>query len=636
MVEFTDVSTALFSRCAEQLQYDEIVHNHLFDTKSAMTSLEVSGPRLDSHFIAEGHHSIADAVASGLRSPAAALSTDELLGVCGRFVDLQVSRILGYDAYTNILTCAYVLKGAEIGDAAARFMFRCFATACYHVEDFAYNLALASSAWRYNIKYAESLAASDLDELERELPAVELPAVLRKLAQFEIDLARFICDPFGRELSLDVAVPEQTNDIGVDKFLRYRDSPPSNAPAKGHIPEHSESIEVLRTFVKEVAEVKKLFSSEMGLAELILTIQKWNEECDHISFVRFIAFYLIFGSADPKLLFNKVTLEQYLVNELKRFHVHQKFISHPKFSEFTSIFSSVLVTLVQKLISPMATYHLSLSDSFARIWAYVQFKGYELQTEAVQQNDFPRCTSKEHQVIASNVLPLWSSNIASILLILVFRWGYMSDLYSDKNIHIMMYCSEVATKTAMFSLRQIRIADAVYRTVNNVHKKSVRNEKDVNKKIKDKTAEELFYEILNDFYNCLLTLYKLINHWNCFEVKRGNYFNEENVFKCLVYPVNEMAHISKLEYSDFKKSLDIGQFKGFEQLLIKEATMNFNKVKNGIKDYRNACGSLPEELTVLLRSAISNNICATKLTAQSKVRLVKPPKYPYPYFEIAE
>ena len=104
MEGFDEVPKSLFERCTEQMMQNEIIYNKNFDTKSAMSSLEVSGKRLDSHFIANGHHSISDSISSGTPAPMESLSDDELCGICGKFIDLQVSRINGYEAYTNILT----------------------------------------------------------------------------------------------------------------------------------------------------------------------------------------------------------------------------------------------------------------------------------------------------------------------------------------------------------------------------------------------------------------------------------------------------------------------------------------------------------------------------------------------------
>lgn len=633
MEGFDEVPKSLFERCTEQMMQNEIIYNKNFDTKSAMSSLEVSGKRLDSHFIANGHHSISDSISSGTPAPMESLSDDELCGICGKFIDLQVSRINGYEAYTNILTSVYIMKNCEIKNPILKFMFKCFSSTSYQIEDFAFKLQIGNSSWRYNLGYMNALEKYDFDELEKELNELKLPEVLKKLALFEINFGKFLDNPFEHELNQEVVVPEQTNNLGIDMYLKYRDSPPANAPTKPHIYPHEESIEILNRFVKEIAEVKKLFANEMMLSDLISTIQKWNEECDHVSLARFITYYLILEKTEPTKYFNKVTPEQYLKNELKAYHIHQKFFENQKYSELVSYFNIVLVTLVQKLVSPIPTCHLSLSDTCSHIWCFMQYKGFELQTEALKPTDFPRCSSKEQQMIASNVYPLWSSHIASQLLMIIFRWGYLSDLYSDKDMHIIMYCFEIASKTSKVSLSQYRVADAVYRTVNNTHKNSIRNEKDVNRKIKEKTIEELYYEILDDYYNGMFNMFKLVNYWNCFEVKRGNYFNEEKIFENRVYPINKMAHFSKLEYKEFKKSFDF-EYKGYEQIFKQEITRYFTKAINGIKSYRAIKGSLNEELSIIFRSSISNNLALAKLTDKSKVKLIKPPTQPYPYFEI--
>ncbi|KAH0795630.1 hypothetical protein GPJ56_000509 [Histomonas meleagridis] len=635
MEGFEEVDISIFSRCTEQLHYDEFIFNDNFSSKNAMMSLEVSGKRLDSHFIANGHHSVKDSIESGTKAPTDNLTNEEILGICGKFIDLQASRIDGNDAYTNILTSLYIQKDCEITNPILKFMFKCFSTACYQIEDFVHKLLFSTTFWRHNVKYTTSLVKYDINELSTELEKIEMPEVLKSLARFEISLSNFLNDPYSETLIEDFDIPIETNELGIDKFLHYRDSPPSNAPAKPHIPNHEDAIQMLKRFSSETQEAQKLFKHEFDISTLISTLSNWNESNTHLGLTRYIVYWILFEKPEPTEYFHSIKPELYIRKELRRYYINEKFFKHSTFTDFVNYFNVVIATIVQRLIGPISSAHLYFSDTGASSWSIVQYKGFELQSEAVQQKEFPRCVSKEQQMAAENVFPLWSTHIGSQLLFLTYKWGFMSDVYSLRDIHILTYCMHVITKTSMLSMSQFRVASAVYRTVNNNKSKTwVRNEKDVNRKIQNKTNDEIYLSGLSEFYNGCFNFLKLLSFWKCYEVKNGDFFNEEFVFNNRVLPINKMVHFPKLDYEKFKLEFSIEKYKGYEIIFKKEIQMYFNKAKSEILTYIKENGK-SEDASDLLKSILNNLITLSRINENSKVKISYLHKM-YPYIQIIQ
>ena len=99
--DFTEIDLNKFAECAKEMKYDEFIYSDAFNSKSAMLSYEIAGPRLDAHLMAEGHFSAKD-IQQNTEILDENLTIDQIAGICGKFVDLQFSRLNGYDVLTNV------------------------------------------------------------------------------------------------------------------------------------------------------------------------------------------------------------------------------------------------------------------------------------------------------------------------------------------------------------------------------------------------------------------------------------------------------------------------------------------------------------------------------------------------------
>ena len=77
--------------------------------------------------------------------------------------------------------------------------------------------------------------------------------------------------------------------------------------------------------------------------------------------------------------------------------------------------------------------------------------------QAVPQKEFLQCASKEHMMIAENVFPPVEYMILSQLKLFMYRWMSILYAYSTRDIHIVAYCMQVASKTTMLSLREFSL-----------------------------------------------------------------------------------------------------------------------------------------------------------------------------------
>lgn len=638
--DFTEIDLNTFTKCAEEMKYDEFLFNDLFNSKGAMLSYEIGGPRLDAHLMAEGHFTVND-IQKNTEILDENLTTDQILGICGKFVDLQCSRLNGYCMLTNVLTSVYIQNNYQVKNPILNLVFRLFSHVCFKIEKFTFDLRFNASFWSYNSKY-EKFFVKEEDEakLRDEFSKLTLPPEIQSLVDFEFDLSHFLDDPINNTLNPQFEVPHETNEIGIDKYLHYRDSSPTNPPPDQQILNHEDSIKLLHQLVDEVNEIPKLITGEVCILKLIKVIAAWNELGDHVAFSRFVLLNRIIPSSSDNKIFGTVTADQYIRNELKPYYVNAKFFKHANYPTFVESFKTIFNSIVQHLVTPIATSHAFFCDEGARYWQYVQTQGFELHQEAVKDTDIPRCVNKEHQRSASMVFPFWSTQIASELLLLSHRWGFWSQVYTLRDLHISLYCTQVAAKMSSLSYSQTRVAAGVYRVKDSSKKNQVvwhRKEAQVKKMIPEKSADEVYSDMLNELLDGIFKIVRMLKNWKCIPSwKEGDYFNEKEVFANRMLSYSRILHFNNQPYEDFEKDMSLESYSNYTKLIISEASKHLQSAKELLSQYVKMTNEKNNEINQILRCIVVNSIFLTKLTPESKVNVSYKNHFMYPSFEFIQ
>lgn len=638
--DFKEIDLNCFVKCAQEMKYDEFIFSDIFNSKNAMLSYEIGGPRLDAHLMAQGHFSVND-IQQNTEILDENLTIDQIAGICGKFVDLQFSRLNGYCVLTNVLTSIYIQKNYQVKNPILNPLFRLFSHVCLKVEKFTFDLRFNASFWTYNSKYNDFFVEEDETKLKEELSKLDLPPSIKSLVDFEFDLSHYLDDPLNNKLNPEFDVPHETNEIGIDKFLHYRDSSPTNPPPDQQILEHEKSIEQLHQLVNELNELPNLFPGETCFSSLIKAIANWNELGNHIAFSRFALLYRIIPKTNVDKIFHTITPGQYIKNELKPYFVNAKFFSNSSFSTFEDVFKTVFVALVQHLVTPIPTSHAFLSDEGARYWQYVQTQGFELHQSAVKDSDIPKCVSKEHQRAASMVFPFWSTQIASQLLILNHRWGYRSEVYTLRDLHISLYSAHVAAKMASLSYSQTRVAAGVYRVKDSTKKNQGnlwhRKEAAVNKMIPEKSVDEIYANMIEELLSGCFKIVRILKNWKCIpNLKEGAYFNEKEVFANRMLSYSRILHFNNQPYEEFEREMSLEIFSNHNKLIISDASKPFQSAKEYFVQYTKLIKEKTTEDMQIFKCIVTNSIFLTKLTPESKVNVSYKNHFMFPTFEFIQ
>lgn len=638
--DFTEIDLNTFSKCAEEMKYDEFIYSELFNTRNAMYSFEMGGPRLDAHLMAEGHLSIEE-IQKNTEVLDENLTMDQISGICGKFVDLQLSRLNGYCVLTNVLTSIYIQRNYQVKNPILNLLFRLFSHVCFKVEKFSFDRRFNASFWAYEPKYENFFAKEDEEKLRDEFSKQTLPPSIQALVDFEFDLSHFLDDPLNNKLNPQFDVPHESNEIGIDKFIHYRDSSPTNPPPDQQILDHEQSVKLLHQLVEEINEISTLFPGEVCISKLIKSIADWNESRNHIAFSRFVLLNRIIPTLPDTKYFNAITMEQYLKNDLKPYFINPKFFAHANFASFLESFKTIFNSLIQHLVIPIPTAHAFFSDEGAKYWQYVQTQGFELHQEAVKDTDIPRCVSKEHQRAASMVFPFWSTQLASQMLLLSHRWGYYTEVYTLRDFHIDLYCSHISAKMASLSYNQTRIATGVYRVKDSSKKNQGnlwhRKETAVLKMIPEKSADEIYSDMLSELFEGLFKIARMLKNWNCIpNLKYGQFYNEKYVFENRMLAYSRTLHFSNQTYDEFKKEMSLEIFANRTKIIISDATKSLQNAKELLTQYVKMTKEKNNEINQILRCIVSNSIFLTKLTPESKVNVSYKNHFMYPIFQFAQ
>lgn len=633
MSDWKELDLTLFNDCAGQMGYSDYLFTEDFETKRAMNSLEVGRIKLDSHMHQKGQYTV-DEYLANVAVPDENITSEEIIAICSRFADFQANRFEGYNILTNVLTCVYLQKGFEIKNPVLKFVFKCFNHCIHSVEKFVNTIGLFNiPSWLISLKYDEYFNEDCTDdELQEEYKNISLPEEIKSLIEFEMKFAKFIQDPFHNEIEFDVTIPDKITNVGFAPYLHYRDLSPSNPVPKPSNPDHAATQGIFSKLIDECKDVKQQIT-ECKLDEVLVKLAMWNESSEHVALSRFVALSMVLPLDSNDMTFFGIPFKTYLRNDLIAFNIPTMFFDYKEFPEFADTTYKSLTFICRFFIMPTPTAHSRLILNGAQYWGYIQTQGFEIYRTAVPAKHVPKCQNLDHSRAASMLFPLWSTQIGSIILYYIYRWGFKNGVYSERDLGIELHLLELATKTETLALLQHRIAEAVFKSKTQ-KKKAVHLVKvqDVNKYQQSASAKEVFNEILSEYYSACFQTWRLITFWKNIDVKYGPYFSEEPLYNLRKQPANSMMHFQVLEYNEYSKIFN--NEKDIE-FIKKSTTIRFTNARSLLAKYLKMDGAIKSpENSLLMRSIVSNSIFISKLTQESKAKVDFQTHYAFPIFSV--
>lgn len=629
-----EIPLQLFSDCANAMKLNEFIHCDKFMTKTALSAADFTGTRVDAYALAKGHITFEEVMQHLGNVPNENATPEQILEICGRFVDLQASRVDGHLALTNIFTTIYMQKEFEIKHPVLKFMFKVFKHASKRIEMFARRVFSESSVrcWAaISPEMFDELEESDDESLKSELAQLNLDPALKGLAEFELALASFLVEPRERTLDCEFIAPSVSSEIGCDQMMRYRDAPPSTTPNWPQIPEHNRAIEIMKGLSKEFEGVKKLMADVKPIDDLIEDITNWNEEGEHTSLTRALAIHLLTDSLTGRTeLFGKVKVNDYIRDELKAHHIPHKFFISKDYSAFLEMTVSVLIEILINMLFPIPAAQRFLTKS-VKYWAYVQGQGWQI-FESECMSECPRCKDKFQQQVASMAFPFWSTRIATRLLWVMFKWGDRASVYSDRDIPTLTYILEVVVQTLAITYNRERLADAVYRTPAGKSKVAPRKEADVQRRITEPSLKERLASLESDVLGCCMSLEKVLLHRNQLEVKKGPFFSEERLFDCRRDPMAGLSHIQAMQYQKFLEDMKMSKTQC--DTLAKGLGQKFKSVSTALMTYIKETRDQRPIIREMLNCVLANAAICNSMKEENRYRVVEGSSLVFPRFEL--
>lgn len=635
--QWKELDYSTFSSCVNDLKYDEMIYNDLFSAKDAMNSLEASHIRLDSHMSQEGEYSIDELKSTGHIILDEEATVDDIIAICSKFLTIQSLRLDGHIFQITLLSSVYICKEYEIKNPLLKLMFKAFSVATYSIETFVNQFGIFPvSCWVHTDKYLKFIENYDISEVQNEVESfADMPKILKDLALFELGLARFFNSMLNNDIPVLPELPSTTSESGVAKYLHYRNLSASNPTPKPLETTIEEAHKTFKQLIEELHEAKTIFSqNEYIIKDSFTKIIKWNSTSNKIALSRFavLGYIVLPFLPSPEEKFG-VQLQKELANS----HCHINFFRSKGYQSFVTNSYSAFSHILKHLVLPISTAQAYLFNHGCQYWSYIQSLGFDLQKSSTPDKILPKCQNPDFQRCVTIHFPLWSTQIASILLETCIRWGFQSDLYSVRDFHIEYYLLELASKTSLMAVIQERTLNAIYKAKSLDTRKKSRMvmTSDVSRVIDQASPEEILINTKSEIYTAYFYSFCIFRKWKSIDINDGQFFSERSVFEMRQNVATQMMHFATKTYEEFEISCKIEDKNESETK--NEAIIHFNKSKDYLMQYLKLTKMKTPESTELMRSILMNTIFFQKLKENDKIKININDSFKfYPIFEIIQ
>jgi hypothetical protein len=395
---------------------------------------------------------------------------------------------------------------------------------------------------------------------------------------------------------------------------------------------------IFKRLLEDIASAREMVNPDIKVVDLVRAVVAWNESREIVNFARIVANVFIFGfSGEDPLILGQVLPSALLTRELNGIFMPRRFFAAPQFAEIVTVFVTVFTQTIDCLLAPVASAHRCLPSHGIVAWAVLQQQGFELFRGVVPSGELPRCKAKNHQDAVGMMYPYWGSMIAVELLIAWYRWGEICQLYSVRDLPIVLYCLHHVTRTATIAYEQARIVKAIFSVKNSSKKTAVwtRTEKEVNALVEKepRANAELLMTGLCAILRANFHLVKLLRHWGNLIGGEGLFFRDEALFRERSAPISKTSHFEPLVYQDYTRDLTVEE--RMEEPMLADAKKQFFAGNNELLLWVKATGKKNDPL---VRDAIGSGLAGiailNQLSRDKKFCLKNPEKILFPVFTV--
>jgi hypothetical protein len=613
-MDFEEISMELFKDCADAFEFDEFLCTPEFKAFDATTATHIGSERLDAHALAAGHNTLDECITTFPRHLSDSLSTEDIIGICERFVDLQVARLDGHSAFTTVLTSIYIQRSVFIENPILRTMFTIFSGACFRLEaaqQVFRNEIIMNSYWNFFPDFSNYFSPFDAADLDLSI----LPDELQRLASFELALCEYLRDP------RYAPIPDVTNafspiscDLGIDPLCHYRHSSPK-PPRAVPIPTHAQSISLLYGFIADLSTMRSISSQIIPLDSLLEGIINLNDSGDLLNFTRLLIPYLTYDRG----FFGQMNADDYLQRELSPFFISPSFFKHQRYPVLVELFKRSVIQLAEILISPKCCACKYLAKP--KLWESFQACGWNIYLDS--REDPPKCENARHADAAGKTFSSWATSIATVYLLQGYLWSDELNIFTPFDVLILTHGLTRLARAGEGVHEIFRIASAVFTS------RAKKTEGEVNRQLKKfppKPAEILWTALLI-VWRTSAEIASAINAWGKFD--RGQFYHEEKVFELRMRPIADARFIEALSYMKFEENQVLPPKPNFtpdayDAMLKIGLAMNLDAAKAKLLEFVRAGGDRQNEVfREAFACVINNRELIGKLTRDGRFTLEK-------------
>ena len=536
-IEWETIPIERFLECKNQLKYDEMIFNNNMNTRLSMSSLEVNSPRIDGHYLAKGMHEICDFINSGIEFPNENITMDEIREIIGYFVDLQVSRLDGFNSFQNILISVYVHREYEIKNDFFKNVIHSFLSAFCSVENYINNhLKNSQSFWTKNEEvknlvhqYDKKLIKEFFQNYKENNSNVN---DIINFCLFEIEFSDYIDSNFNLLPPKIPEFPLATSTIGIIHSIHFRDLPYHSPPAKQQIPDHKIAIEQFISLLNFLPEIINFPKTE-SFSILLDNAYKWGQNHPNLLiFGRMLLYGFIYQPNPKTTFFNELTLINYLKRDFKNHHIKPEILDLDleQTTSFLNSFELFLENTLRGFLMPIQFLQGIFTKIILHIWGYIQKILASLEISLKSKLNLPKINIPEFDQLLNKSTLIWSTKIAYQFSNYYFELSYQCKVFLPHDLIFTSIIQKNIIESYLTILEKEKNLNSAY---NLFEKKKEKGKKRIgilkSQDIKRNSLEDTILEIeskilLNYYYSCYYLMILGYKN-NSIEKHPGQFYN---------------------------------------------------------------------------------------------------------------
>lgn len=590
----------IFTDCASQMQFDEIIANNEFDSEKAMRSNTVGSPRADSHTIAKGIHSIDDYISEGNYLPDENITNDEIRQIQGKLIDIMISRFNGHNLFQTVLTCVYVHKKYSIQNGLLRTVIFSFVNLIYTIESFVDKYRIApSSMWAYDngigVSYLHEKSSFEPVSLRRDLEDFlkkdESISDIVDLSVFMLDLSEYFLDFQHKEIpKIPEKIPKESAAFGFSDVLHNRQLSTSIPPTLVQIKSHEKSLQQFAEMLDIINEFKNI-PKPSSVLDLISFVYDWNvKNCKAIIIARILLGAILFPDPNEESfsIYGWPSFNELLISDFNRYHVTDSIYKADKIITVKATVYEFVTFTIRSFLMPFCHVQSSMEKRIIKYWNMVSLFLINSLIKTAKFMSFPKTDSESMNRIVENPMIDYSLRISLEILNIYLKMGFKCDIYNVLDYEQIFLFFSVIHKSLKDYYYDIRVVSKVYEAFNFQNKspnnrKKVISNANVIKRMGDESNEEIAELILCEYFEYCVYYMQFILKTNSIKIYSNEFYNPKQVFENRRFPLTGIDSLKFIEFDNY-------------QFLYDPKNYNINQIQTQIKRKANDAKELIKKL----------------------------------------